>query len=176
MFLKCVNSSLKIFIFEPGKCLRKMQGTGSSAGLGLAHPLAPFQILPDTVNRNNALPGVLHRCFRVIQPVPAPGPCFSSPAQPRRCWPCSPLLFPRQGAAPPPLSLQPDQTLPSYLNIHKAPAQTPEAGKPHDLHAFATLLYSLLKPTLKFAFLKICFELVCSLQYFCNCDQNKPCH
>lgn len=49
--------------------------------------------------------------------------------------------------------LQLDQILPSYLNIHKAPAQTSEAGKSHDHHDFATLLYFLPKPTLKCIYL-----------------------
>lgn len=92
-------------------------------GWGLTHSLAHLQILPCTINRtNNTLPAGPYRCFRVTQPQLAPGSCLRSPppslvvaGHTPLSWSCSstPFLW---------SPLQPDQTLPSYLNIHKAPA------------------------------------------------------
>ena len=128
-------------VWERCRVLGNSKGSHTSPG-----------ILSGSINMTNPLPVAPYRCFRDTQPAPSPGPCLGCPAQPRKCHP--PPHVPRATSSSPTpflcFPLQPDQTLPSYLNIHKAPAQTSEAGKSHDHSAFATLLYFLLKSMLNF--------------------------
>lgn len=175
MSLKCVNSLLKVFIFEPGKHLRKMQGTGQLKGAwSCTSPSSASD--PAWHSKHDQHPrGVLYGCFRLTRPRPAPGFCLS--LEGAVCTPLSRSRGKKQFSCPFFWSpLQPDQTLPSYLNSHKAPARPPEAGSHMTTMHLQPFYISFLKSTLKFAFLKFILNKFSFLQYFCIWDQIQPHH
>lgn len=110
--------SLKIFIFGIWKCWGKRQDPRQFEGTLYTPP----STLPGSVNKMNLLPEC-HRCFHSLYLD-----LVSSPlAQPRGARPPFSTVPRAPSSSPTPFlccPLQPNQTLPSYLNITKAPAHT----------------------------------------------------
>ena len=115
----CVNSSLKIFIFESGKCWGKRQDPGQFEGAPHTTKHPAWVSLQDEPPPQNAMQ---------VFPQPAPGPGLKPPSPAYEVQDPSLLTVPRApSSSPTPFlccPLQPHQTLPPYVNIHKALAYT----------------------------------------------------